>query len=97
MPEIAARRAVKGDSLSQPSITRVTVCNGLAGLGNDFKIMETPAPYIVNGQSVTPRVESFRLKPKRVRYRVVPACRQRVTLQGAKPGRKAGRSSIRLP
>gem|GEM_PF-6535542 len=32
--------------------------------------METPTPYIVNGQPVTTRVESFRLKPKRVRYRV---------------------------
>lgn len=31
--------------------------------------METPTPYIVNGQRVKPRVESFRLKPKRVRYR----------------------------
>jgi hypothetical protein len=32
--------------------------------------METPTLYIVNGQPVKPRVESFRLRPKRVRYRV---------------------------
>jgi len=32
--------------------------------------METPTLYIVNGQGVKPRVESFRLRPKRVSYRV---------------------------
>ncbi len=32
--------------------------------------METPTPYNVNGQSVKALVESFRLKLKRVRYRV---------------------------
>jgi hypothetical protein len=47
----------------------VMVCNGLAGVVNDSQSMETPAPYIVNGQCVMPRIESFRLKPKRVRYR----------------------------
>jgi len=31
--------------------------------------METPAPYIVNGRPVKTRVECFRLRPKRVRYR----------------------------
>ena len=36
---------------------------------NGFKSMETPTLYIVNGQGVKPRVESFRLRPKRVSWR----------------------------
>lgn len=51
--------------------------------------METPAPYIVNGKPVKARVECFRLRPKRVRYRFTrrsDACDER--------GVKAAKASV---
>jgi hypothetical protein len=53
--------------------------------------METPTLYIVNSLGVKPRVESFRLKPKRVRYRFTRRIPSLPTTGSSSSGVKQGK------